>query len=95
MSKPDISKLIAQASFFLQNPQAFEKMLESLEIPDDQKAKLRGMFKQLTRGGFNPDPNYLNQLNATLDSLSQSGLPPEMGNISSIMEKIKDNLPKK
>lgn len=95
MSMPDINQLLAQASLFLQNPQAFEKVLESLNMPEEQKAHLRSMLNQLFSGNLKPDQNFFNQINQMLSGFAQAGLPPEMGNVESIMEMIKNTPPKK
>ena len=53
MSKPDVSQLIAQAVLLLQNPEAFDRLLESLSaISPQQKNSLRSAYFQLTSGGL-------------------------------------------
>ncbi|NPV92369.1 MAG: hypothetical protein HPY50_16510 [Firmicutes bacterium] len=90
MSIPDINQVMAQVGLFLQNPQAFEKMLESLNLPEEQKLQLRGLFNQFSSGALKPDPNLIMMIGQMLSNLSQSGLPPQMGNLESFLEMMKN-----
>jgi hypothetical protein len=90
MSIPDINQIMSQVGLFLQNPQAFEKMLESVNLTEEQKAQLRGLFNQFASGGFKPDPNMFALIGQMLSNLSQSGLPPQMGNLESLLETLQN-----
>ena len=90
MSIPDINQIMAQVGLFLQNPQAFEKMLESLNLAEEQKSQLRALFNQFASGGLKPDPNLFMMIGQMLSNLSQSGLPPQMGNLESFLEMMKN-----
>jgi hypothetical protein len=90
MSIPDINQVMAQVGLFLQNPQAFEKMLESLNLAEEQKSQLRAFFNQMASGSLKPDPNLFMMIGQMLSNLSPSGLPPQMGNLESIMEMFKN-----
>lgn len=57
MSRSDLSQLIAQAVYLLQNQEAFDRLLDSLStISPQQKNSLRSAYIQLTSGALDSIP---------------------------------------
>ncbi|NPV92370.1 MAG: hypothetical protein HPY50_16515 [Firmicutes bacterium] len=91
MSKPDINELISRASFFMQNPEAFNKFIsENPNMTEDQKQKLKSLFQMMLGGSMPQDP--LSQVNDLLASF-KSKIPPELSSVDSIMEQMTKKKP--
>jgi uncharacterized protein YneF (UPF0154 family) len=84
VSKPDINELVSRATFFLQNPEAFNKFIsDNPNITEDQKQKLKSLFKTMLGGNMTQNP--INQVNDLLSSF-KSKIPQELSSVDSIME---------
>jgi len=91
LSKPDINELISRASYFMQNPQEFNKYInENPNMTEEQKQKLKSLFQMMLGGNMTQNP--LNQVNDLLASF-KSKIPPELSSVDSIMEQMTKKKP--